>query len=325
MNHAFFKSLLFLGAGSVQHATGTPRHRAHGRARPGDARHRGCSSSSGAAAICGLPPLNGFVSEWLVALASLRGMQLPRSDHAAYLVLATPVLALIGGLAAACFAKVHGTVFLGQPRSDAAARAHESGRAMLLAHGGARCLPALAIGLGPALAIAPLARAATAWAALPADALAPAAVAASAPARSVSLVAAALVAAVGLVAILRRRLGRPGRAAPLVETWGCGYAAPTPRMEYTGSSFAQILGQGFRWVLFPRVRFEPPRGIFPRTARFATDVPDAVLDRAILPAVRAYELAAGKVRGIFPGRIHLYAVLVLLALVAMLAWRFVWW
>ena len=323
VNHAFFKSLLFLGAGSVHHATGT-RDIEHlgglARAMPRTA----LLFLVGAVAICGLPPLNGFVSEWLVALASFRGMGLPRDDRAAYVVLAAPVLALIGGLAAACFAKVHGTVFLGQARSAEAAGARESPRSMLVPMA-ILALACAAIGLAPALALPPLSRTAAAWAGMPAEAFAPALAAAVAAARWVSVVAAALLAAAGLLAVLRRRLSALEAPAPLVDTWGCGYAWPSARMEYTGSSFAQILVQGFRWVLFPRVRLDPPRGLFPRTARFATDVPDAVLDRAILPAVRAFELATGKVRGLFPGRIHLYAVLVLLALVAMLAWRFVWW
>ena len=91
-------------------------------------------------------------------------------------------------------------------------------------------------------------------------------------------------------------------------------------MAYTGSSFAQILNQGFRWVLFPRVRFAPPRGLFPTGARFSTEPREAVLDLALLPAVRDYISATARVRRLIAGRLHLQALLVLATLVAMLAW-----
>jgi hypothetical protein len=96
-------------------------------------------------------------------------------------------------------------------------------------------------------------------------------------------------------------------------------------MAYTGSSFAQILNQGFRWVLLPRVRFQPPRGPFPTSARFSTEPREAVLDLTILPWVRSYGLAASRVRALLAGKIHFYALLVLATLVFLLAWRLLWW
>jgi len=96
-------------------------------------------------------------------------------------------------------------------------------------------------------------------------------------------------------------------------------------MAYTGSSFAQILNQGFRWVLLPRIRFAPPRGLFPTGARFSTEPREAVLDLALLPAVRDYISATSRVRRLIAGRLHLQALLVLATLVALLAWRLLWW
>jgi hypothetical protein len=128
-----------------------------------------------------------------------------------------------------------------------------------------------------------------------------------------------------LLVLGRARLRRGRPAPPLAETWGCGYAFPSARMQYTGSSFAQILVQGFGWVLRPRIDFRPPRGPFPRGARFGTLVPEPVLDRALVPAVLSAGRGAAWLRGLFPTRIHFYAVLVLLTLVAMLAWRLLWW
>jgi hypothetical protein len=96
-------------------------------------------------------------------------------------------------------------------------------------------------------------------------------------------------------------------------------------MAYTASSFAQILVGGFSFAIFPRVELRPPRAPFPRAARFATEVPEAVLDLALLPAARGLARAASWVRGRLGGRLHVQALQVLAALVAMLAWRLLWW
>jgi formate hydrogenlyase subunit 3/multisubunit Na+/H+ antiporter MnhD subunit len=320
VNHALFKSLLFLGAGSVQHATGTrdvERLGGLARAMPWTAG----LFLVGAAAISGLPPLNGFVSEWFVALGAVRALDLPPHDPASFAVLLAPVLAFVGALAAACFVKVQGTVFLGNPRTAEAGRAHEPPRAMLIPMAvlAAACV---AIGALPALVVAPLARAASAWSGMPLASLARPAEAAVASAGMVAGVAGVLVGAVLVLWLLRRRLGA-GVAAE-AETWGCGYASPTARMAYTGSSFAQILNQAFRWVLFPRVRLSPPRGLFPTGARFSTSPREAVLDLALLPAVRDYISATSRVRRLIAGRLHLQALLVLGTLVALLAWVLLW-
>ncbi len=319
VNHALFKSLLFLGAGSVQHATGTrdvERLGGLSRAMPWTAG----LFLVGAAAISGLPPLNGFVSEWFVALGAVSALELAPLDRASFAVLVAPVLALVGALAAACFVKVQGSVFLGNPRTKDAARAEESPGVMLVPMA-ALAGACVIVGLAPALLIAPLARGAAAWSGMDPARLAGAAGAASGTATWVSGVAFVLVGTVAGLWLLRRRLG----AGTAAETWSCGYAYPTARMAYTGSSFAQILNQGFRWVLLPRVRFTPPKGPFPTGARFSTEPREAVLDLALLPAVRDYISATSRVRGLIAGRLHLQALLVLATLVALLAWRLLWW
>ncbi|MEW6270068.1 MAG: proton-conducting transporter membrane subunit, partial [Thermodesulfobacteriota bacterium] len=152
-NHGLFKALLFLSAGSVLHATGTREIDQLGgllRRMP----HTGLAFLVGAVAICGLPPLNGFVSELLVYLGLLRTVA--GSGDLAWLAGAftAPALALVGALAVACFVKVFGIVFLGEPRSGRARAAHESGAPMLVpmaALGGA----CVVIGVAPAL-VAPL-------------------------------------------------------------------------------------------------------------------------------------------------------------------------
>ena len=161
----------------------------------------------GAAAISGLPPLNGFVSEWFVALGALSVLDLPKPDRASFAVLIAPVLALVGALATACFVKVQGTVFLGNARTTDAARAHESPRAMLvpMAVLAAACV---AIGALPALVVAPLARGPSAWSGMSLSSLAGPAAMAAGSAGWVSGVAVLLVTVVFLLWLLRRRLRR---------------------------------------------------------------------------------------------------------------------
>jgi hydrogenase-4 component B len=318
-NHALFKALLFLGAGSVIHATHT-RDIDHlgglARAMPWTA----FCFLVGAVAICGLPPLNGFVSEWLLYLGLFRTVAVadaPPHLGATLIVLAAPALALIGALALACFVKVHGAVFLGTGRSEHAAGAHESGPAMIapmLALAGC----CLLIGLGPELVVGVLADAVTAW--VPGLAGAEEQLLSLAPLRWISFVGLLLVAALALVGTLyvwRLRHSAVTRA----PTWGCGYIAPTSRMQYTSSSFAQMLVTLFGWALGPRRRSPGDLPLFPAASKFHSDVPDAVLDRALLPAFRFGARLAGYLRVFQRGSIQLYLLYIFLTLVALLVWR----
>jgi hydrogenase-4 component B len=316
VNHALFKGLLFLGAGAVDHACGTREVDLLGglsRAMPATA----LLFLVGSVAISGLPPLNGFASEWLVYVGALRALS-ARAPLAAAAVLAAPVLALVGGLAAACFAKVHGTVFLGAPRSERTAAAHEAPRAMLgpMAALAGACV---VIGLFPAAALPALRRGAAAWSGLAPSALAGPSARAVAAANLVTLVAAALAVAAIAAALWRRRARGPG-----AETWGCGFAAPTARMQYTGSSFAEMLTLRFGWAFSPRAHVEPPRGPFPARASFSSHVPDTVLDAALVPAVRAAVDAGERVRRLQRGKVQGQALLVALALLGLLGWWFGW-
>jgi formate hydrogenlyase subunit 3/multisubunit Na+/H+ antiporter MnhD subunit len=319
VNHATFKALLFFGAGAVVHATHT-RDIDHlgglARAMPRTA----ALFLVGAAAISGLPPLNGFVSEWLVALASIRtvldGGALPHPHIAA---LGAPALALIGGLAAACFAKVVGAVFLGTGRSPHAARASEPPGSMLLPMAvlAGACL---GIGLAPSLLLPALARAASHWSGLAPAALAGPAAQAGASAARISAAAAVLFLAAGALALWRRqRLAAP---QPSAETWGCGFSRPPARAQYTGSSFAEALVVRFGWVFFPRARVVPPRGLFPRRAAFSSSVPDTVLDVGIAPAFEAAVRIAERSRALVGGRVQFQALLLLLGLLGLLVWLF---
>jgi formate hydrogenlyase subunit 3/multisubunit Na+/H+ antiporter MnhD subunit len=316
VNHATFKGLLFLGAGAVHHATGTRELDRLGGLRRTMPWTAGLFLV-GAAAISGLPPLNGFASEWLVYVAAFRALDLRPATTASFAVLAAPALALVGGLAAACFAKVVGTVFLGHPRSPDAQRGHEAAGAMLAPMAALAAVCAV-IGLAPAPWVPALARAAAGWSGLPVELLARTAEDAAASGWKVTLVALLLLALAGALAAWRR--GRLGAAQPVAATWGCGYDAPTARMQYTGSSFAELLVLRFRWVFFPRKQVHPPAGPFPRHAAFDSHVPDTILDVAIVPAVHRGSALADRLRARFGSRVQAKVLMVLAGVVGLLLW-----
>ena len=315
-NHGLFKALLFLAAGAVLHATGTREMDKLG----GLAKRMPWTALGfliGAVAICGLPPLNGFVSELLVYLGLFRSVAYSQENVWLAGALGAPALALIGALAAACFVKAYGTVFLGEGRSAHTKGAHEAPATML----GPMALLALAcifIGVVPPLVAPVLDAAVGTWAPELAAAQPPLNV--LAPLAAVSLAAALLILSLAVTAlVLRARL----RAAPQVQscTWDCGYAAPGATMQYTSSSFAQTLVGLFSWSLRPEVHAPRLRAAFPRPEGFHSHVPDTVLDRIITPAVRFGARATQWLKWLQHGSAHAYLVYVLITLFVLLLWR----
>jgi hydrogenase-4 component B len=314
-NHALFKSLLFLAAGSVIHATGTREiDRLGGLARP----MAGTAAlfAVGAAAICGLPPLNGFASELLIFVGLLRVTADGVGGVWSVAPLAAPLLALAGALALACFVKAFGTVFLGAGRSEAAARAHESPLAMRGAMG-ALALGCAGIGLLPVLVMPALDAVVRAW--LPLDPPPPS-LAALVPWAPLMALNGALVGGLAAAALLLRARSRR-RPSPRTVTWDCGYARPSPRMAYTASSFAQILVGLFGWLLQPRFESAVASELFPARRHFHVSVPEQVLDGVLAPLWTGFRRALVPLRALQHGRIQRYLMVVFLTLCALLAFQ----
>ena len=309
-NHSIFKPLLFLNAGAILHAT-----RTRDMEQLGGLSKRMPQTASlamfGAVAICALPPLNGFVSEWLIYLGLFRGV-VPSGSATACpaVVLGAMALALAGGLAIACFVKLLATVFLGTPRSAAGATAHdpglcETGPMWLLALG------CIACGLLPHVLLPVLDRAVASWArsSLPVGM----SLTALAPCGWISLLSSLLAGALAGIILtsvwLRRRL-----AAKSISTWSCGYAAATPRIQYTGSSLGQTLGALFAWALQPRIQRPAVDRLFPGPAAFSCVTPDTVLDRLVLPVFQCANRYLPWLRLLQQGRIQLYLLYILIIL-----------
>lgn len=316
VNHATFKSLLFLGAGSVIHATGTREIDRLG----GVWRRLPITSTLfliGAVAICGLPPLNGFVSELLVYLGCFTAISSSSGMAAALPALAAPALALVGGLAVACFVKVYGVIFLGTPRSPEHAGGHEGPWTMLGPMSVLAGICAL-IGMAPGLFASPLDSALPGW--QPSLATQGAALENLAPFGWISLLGAGLVSVALMVAVLLiHRLKKLPQSAS--DTWGCGYLRPTPRMQYTASSFAEMLVHLFRGVLLPERHLTAVTGLFPKKSGFASRVPEAVLERIYFPFFRYLYEKSIIIRKLQHGQLQIYILYTFITLVAILAWR----
>jgi hydrogenase-4 component B len=309
-NHGLFKSLLFYCAGSVVHASHT-RELDHlgGLAKPMPWTSLGFLV--GAVAICGLPPLNGFVSELMIYLGLLRTLGLGGETSCAWAAVAAPALAFIGGLAAACFVKAYGTTFLGAPRQPHARQAVESSPSMLFPVL-VTSLLCVVIGLIPGILASTLHQ--TVALGNTSESLTE-----LVPFRSISIAAAVIL---GLVALVGAFLAwRVSRGATRTVTWDCGYAAPTARMQYTSSSFAQMLVELFGWALRPRTQLPRIDRLFPGQAEFHSQVPDTVLDLVLLPAWRFLAFTLTLFRYLQRGSLQAYLLYILLMLILLFLWR----
>ncbi len=306
-NHGLFKALLFLGAGSVLHATGTREISRLGglwRAMPWTAG----LFTLGAVAISGLPPLNGFISEWLVYLGLFDAV----SAHGAASWAAIPaaiLLAMTGALALACFVKVVGVVFLGVPRSEVAAHAHESSwlmRVPMLVLGAA----CAAIALAPVFFWPAVARASAEWQPAWTDSASPAPLLALGACNVAFVLIAVLAAAMLWLRVKRNGLNR-------AVTWDCGYAALTPRMQYTAGSFAGIITGWFAWILRPRRHAKLPEENFPARASFEEHTPETVLEHVVEPTGSIVMRVSMAARRLQHGRLQAYILYLLIGLVAL--------
>jgi len=312
-NHSLFKSLLFFNAGAIIHAAHTREmDRLGGLAK--QMPRTMVLFVVGAAAICALPPLNGFASEWLLYVGLFRTLGLGGEVGLPVAAAVAVALAMIGALAVACFVKMLGAVFLGSPRSQVAEHAHDPPASMVapMAVLAAGCV---CIGLFPMLATPLLQDTAQTWAALPDSS---ATLAALAPARWITAMGLGLVVLIAVIVLALKKLPRADVIAK-AGTWGCGYAQPTARVQYTGSSFGQTLVELFKFILWPKNHWPTIHGIFAKATNFWSVVPDAVLDRLVLPLFRVAGRYLPRLRILQQGQTQLYVLYILIIIIVLFA------
>jgi hydrogenase-4 component B len=326
-NHSLFKSLLFLGAGAVLNATGLRDLDKMGgliRRMPVTA----FAFLAGAVAISALPPLNGFVSEWLTFQAVLVSPELPQWGLKVMVPTAGAMMALSAALVAACFVKVFGIAFLGRPRSGPVAEAKEVDRFSLAAMLGLVVLCLLA-GLLPGLVIDAIAPAVEllVGARLPVQAHVPwLSIVPVAEARSSYnglLVFAFIAASAFFAAVLIHRFAT--RAIRRAPPWDCGFPDPSPLTQYSGGSVAQPIRRVFGTLLFvarEQVEMPPPGDIGP--ARFKVEMRDLIWETGYAPIAVMVGFTADRLNRMQFLTIRRYLSLVFLALVGLLLVLVIW-
>ena len=326
-NHSLFKSLLFFGAGAVLTATGE-----RDMDRLGGLIHRMPVTAPlflvGSAAISALPPLNGFVSEWLAFQAILQSPDLPQWGLKIMVPAVGGMLALSAALAAACFVKAYGITFLGRPRSAAAAEAREVDRCSLAAMATLAAL-CLLVGIFPGVAIdaiAPVTRDIVGSSVPAQSGIAWASIVPITESRSSYngvLVFVFVAASMALAALLVHRFG--SRAVRRAPAWDCGFPNASPLTQYSADSFAQPVRRVFGSEIFgvrEQVDMPPPGDR--RAARLTVVLHDHVWERIYLPLAGIVDVIAGRLNNFQFLTIRRYLSLVFLALVALLLVLAIW-
>ena len=327
LNHSLFKNLLFLGSGAVLTATGE-RNMEH----LGGLIH--CMPLTafaflvGCVAISALPPLNGFVSEWLTFQAILQSPQLPSWGLKFLIPAVGALLALSAALAAACFVKAFGITFLGRPRTAAASRAQETDNLSLTAMFALAALCLLA-GILPGLfidALAPVAKSMVGNSMPPQSAQLFLSIVPIAEGRSsyngllvfLFMVFSGVAAAVVIYRFASNRLRRG-------PAWDCGYPDPSTQTQYSASSFAQPIRRVFGTLVF-RAREEvemPPPGD-QRAARLVVRLTDTIWDALYEPVAQVVAYIADRLNRLQYLSIRHYLGFVFVSLVGLLLVLAIW-
>jgi hydrogenase-4 component B len=268
----------------------------------------------GSIAICGLPPLNGFVGElFLYVGAIINGIV----DPLPLAALAAPVLALVGGLAVITFVKLYGIIFLGTPRSAAASHGHDAaptmtGPMILLA------VCCLVVGMAPVLLVRIVTPVVVFFTGLafPDIALVTSQVP-LVPLTIVNILLISLALVIGGAYLLRLRTSQRF----IGPTWGCGYPEPTPRMQYTGTSFSEMAVSLLGAIVSPGIRRPGLATTIPTAgARFDYTITETVLDRILTPIFHWAGVAFSYLRKVQHGQLHIYMLYIFATLFILMVW-----
>lgn len=324
LNHAMFKGLLFLGAGSILHATGLRNLN-----EMGGLIHRMPKTAFyfliGALAISALPPLNGFVSEWLTFQTALQAPILQNGIVRSLLPLFAATLALAGALTAMCFVKVYGIAFLGRPREvgHGVHAPHDGRDASGWEQYGMAWLAAgcLVLGLFPTSFLLMLNRVS---AALTGHGLSPEALTGSgwlwlvptAPERASysPIIFMVVVVAVTLLTFLLVRRFYHGRVR-FADPWDCGFPEQTSRMQDSADAFGQPIRHVFGPLYLMQRHMPGPDDPAPR---FSLKIEDRHWVWLYLPVARLAEFVSSKIALLQQGRISIYLLYSFLTLIALL-------
>ncbi|MEU8869058.1 proton-conducting transporter transmembrane domain-containing protein [Streptomyces umbrinus] len=331
VNHSAFKALLFTAAGSILRATGERNLDLLGGLRARMPVTAGLFALGALGAVA-LPPGNGFISEWLLLQSLIHGLEVPGVTTAIVLPLAVAVIALSAGLAAAVFVKALGVGFFARPRSQPAAAAKESPLLMQVGMGLLAALCA-ALALVPGLLVEGLQRAVGSVGLAGTRPVSGGGLQMRLDEVSATLsplwAVAALTVALGAVMATVQWTARRRQRRMQARLWDCGGGAPTPRMAYTATSFAEPLQRVFDDVLAPEqdVDVTPVResAYLVERVEFRNRVPDRIEHRLYRPVLGFLAAAGQSARRLAGGSVHTYLGygffgLVILLVVLVVGW-----
>lgn len=316
INHALFKSLLFLGSGVLIHSTGTREIDLMG----GMAKKMPFTSAlflTGSIAICGLPPLNGFIGEIFLYIAAITdGIVSPLPIA----VLAAPALALVGGIAVITFVKLYGIIFLGTPRSSGAANTHE-GHWMMTGSMSVLAICCISGGLMPFVLLKLVTPVLSFYCSLPVVEVMR--LTARIPLFQLAMVNLGLFFVIALLMFFYiMRLKRSHVTEK--QTWGCGYLVPTSRMQYTGTSFSELTVATFGSVVAPlRNRPEFKMLPFPDSCfSFSYSIMETILEKFLTPLFFLTDFGFSYIRRLQHGQLHIYMLYIFVTLLVLLLWSY---
>ncbi|MBI5188046.1 MAG: hydrogenase 4 subunit B [Nitrospirae bacterium] len=320
LNHGIFKGLLFLGAGSVMHATHTKNMEDMGGLLK-EMPYTGLFFLVGSVSICALPPFNGFVSEWLTYQSLLLGFKSPSVVSKIIPPLGGAALALTGALAAACFVKAFGISFLGMPRSKHVEDVKESSP-LMIAGMGVLALLCLVFGIFPGFAvnlIAPASFAVTGSYGITSNSGFLYLTETSAGLSPMTILFTVVIMSIATILFIRRLGGK--RKIVYGDSWDCGIPALTPRMQYTATAFTKPIRMIFKRIYLPRRELKVSyivKPFFVKSIKYSGEI-TPFFERYIYEPVTVFtHKIAGKVRLLQSGSLHLYLGYILITLILLL-------
>jgi NADH:ubiquinone oxidoreductase subunit 5 (subunit L)/multisubunit Na+/H+ antiporter MnhA subunit len=320
-NHSAMKGLLFFAAGSVVHAA----HAKDAERLGGLMKRLPWTSAAmlvGCVAVAGLPPLNGFASEWLMYLGLMKSGLTQMGAGGLTSLLSVSLLAIIGALAVVTFARLVGVALLGTPRSHQAEHAQEASLWMLLPMA-ILVVGCIGLGAAPGVICRAMANAVQQVGRFSSDSPDRIGYAINdAPLNTMASFNVGLW-LVALTAIaLVSRYARQHRSSG--STWGCGYVRPTARMQYTSRSFGEFLVRMLPRPLRPRQWLERPEGLFPAGSGYQAQCPDPVSRSVYEPLLARAARRCVQLRVLQQGQTHLYLAYIIVTVVVALLWASAW-
>jgi formate hydrogenlyase subunit 3/multisubunit Na+/H+ antiporter MnhD subunit len=323
LNHSLFKSLLFYSAGSVYQQCHT-RNMEHLGGLIKSMPRTAAIFLAGAIAIGGLPPFNGFVSEFIIYIGLIEGVHTDSLSQILLFVLSLAGLSVIGGLSVLTFTKTFGTIFLGQPRTDLHHKPQEVPQIMLMPQY-IIIVIMLSVAFIPQFYLGIIGNSLMAMSPLHGDMNVIAGYAGTIS--SVSLYSFLLIGVATAIWLLRTFVMNK-RTQHIDSTWGCGYAAPTSRIQYTGKSFSKPLGKIFNFLLIEKKYFNELKTgeIFPEKRSYVSHYHDFFERNLIDPVISRLNYSANYFSFIQNGRVQsyvLYGIVFILAMFILTVFNFV--